>query len=145
MKASKHIAQTIRAIAAARGMDLSRVGAHTRVDNPPYMALVIEVIGTHLISVAHYGLQNGDLMADPEMVFSMATIDGSFLPVSYRNDYVGTFRQCATVNAAGEVTGYVPHEQRDQVAFSDVWAANLREQGFIEAAKKTASDGEAGA
>jgi hypothetical protein len=98
------------------------------------------VIGPNLISIAHYGLQNGDLMADPEMVFSMATIDGSFLPVSYRNDYVGTFRQCATVNAAGEVTGYVPHEQRDQVAFSNTWARNIEEQGFIEAAKRPASD-----
>jgi hypothetical protein len=71
MKGSKLIAQTIRAVAAARGLDLSKVGSHARIDNPPYMPLCIEVIGPNLISIAHYGLQNGDLMADPEMVFSM--------------------------------------------------------------------------
>jgi hypothetical protein len=102
------------------------------------MALVIEVIGPHLISVAHYGEQNGDPMCDPEMIFSTATTDGSFLPVSYRNEYVGSFRQRTTVDAAGQPVGFMPGEVRDQVSFANTWARNLKEQGFIAAAKRPA-------
>src|ERR1039457_3114625 len=45
-----------------------------KIENPPYMALVIEAIepgplGLPGLSVAHYGEQNGDLMRDPEMCF----------------------------------------------------------------------------
>jgi hypothetical protein len=137
-KTSKAMAAVIRAVAKARGLDLTKVGVHTRVENEPYMALVIEVIGPHLISVAHYGEQNGDPMCDPEMIFSTATTDGSFLPVSYRNDYVGSFRQCTTVDAAGQPVGFMPGEVRDQVSFANTWARNLKEQGFIAAAKRPA-------
>ena len=69
--------RVIAAIAQARGLDLAEVGAHTKVENKPYMALCVEVIGDDLVSVAHYGEQNGDLMKDPDMVFWTATADGS--------------------------------------------------------------------
>ena len=45
-------------------------GFHFKIENQPYMALVIEDIqelgphGLPVISVAHYGEQNGDLMRD---------------------------------------------------------------------------------
>jgi len=48
---------------------------YLKIENLPYMALVIEAtpepgpLGAASISVAHYGEQNGDLMRDPEMVF----------------------------------------------------------------------------
>jgi hypothetical protein len=44
-----------------------------KIENPPYMALVIEAtpepgpIELPAISITHYGEQNGDLMRDPEM------------------------------------------------------------------------------
>jgi hypothetical protein len=43
---------------------------YLKIENPPYMALVIEATpepgpcGLRAISVAHYGEQNGDLMRD---------------------------------------------------------------------------------
>ena len=51
---------------------------YLRVENPPYMPLIIEAmaepgpLGLPAISVAHYGEQNGDLMRDPEMCFELA-------------------------------------------------------------------------
>jgi hypothetical protein len=48
-----------------------------KIENPPYMALVIEAtpepgpLKAPAISVAHYGEQNGDLMRDPEMCFEL--------------------------------------------------------------------------
>ncbi len=50
---------------------------YIKIENPPYMALVIEATpepgpcGLPAISVAHYGEQNGDLMRDPEMCFEL--------------------------------------------------------------------------
>ena len=67
----------MREIAAAHAIDLGHVGDSLHLENPPWMALSIEVIGEHLVSVAHYGEQNGDAMADPEMIYWTASADGS--------------------------------------------------------------------
>jgi hypothetical protein len=56
---------------------------YLKIENPPYMALVIEAtpepgpMGLPAISVAHYGEQNGDLMRDPEMCFELCLLLGS--------------------------------------------------------------------
>ena len=67
-------------------------GLFLKIENTPYMALVIEAIeegpsGLPTVSVTHYGEQNGDLMRDPEMCFGLR--DGELDPYYYRNDYVG--------------------------------------------------------
>jgi hypothetical protein len=61
-----------------------------------YMPLSIESIGTsadgnRLISLCHYGEQNGDLMRDPEMVFALFTHGEAAAaePLSFQNDYMG--------------------------------------------------------
>ena len=61
------------------------------------MPLVIEGIGAGprglpAISVARYGLQNGDAMRDPEICFEAEFKDGQiveFYPFYWRNDYLG--------------------------------------------------------
>jgi hypothetical protein len=73
-------------------------GFHIKIDNPPHLVLVIEDIqqrgpnGSPLISVAHYGEQNGDLMRDPEIVFEIERHgeEIKMTPTYWRNDYVGT-------------------------------------------------------
>jgi hypothetical protein len=57
---------------------------HIRIDNPPFMPLVIEGVGTGprglpAISVAHYGLQNGDAMRDPEICFEAEFKNGQIV------------------------------------------------------------------
>ena len=53
-------------------------GFHIKIKNEPWMALVIEDIqelgpnGFPVISVCHYGEQNGDLVCDPEMLFELS-------------------------------------------------------------------------
>jgi len=69
-------------------------GLYLKIENPPYMALVIEAtdesgpMGLPALSVCHYGEQNGDLMRDPEMCFELgrAILD----PFYFRNDYLRT-------------------------------------------------------
>src|SRR5580704_8618149 len=71
-------------------------GLYLKIENAPYMALVIEATdesgpsGLPAISVAHYGEQNGDLMRDPEMCFELGFAEGPHLePFYFRNDYLG--------------------------------------------------------
>jgi hypothetical protein len=71
-------------------------GLYLKIENAPYMALVIEATGESgpsglpAISVAHYGEQIGDLMRDPEMCFELVTAEGPHLdPFYFRNDYIG--------------------------------------------------------
>ena len=67
-------------------------GSHAKINNnPAYMPVVIEKVGRlpgygEIISIAHYGEQSGDLMADPEMEFTI--IGGDYYPISFRNDYL---------------------------------------------------------
>jgi hypothetical protein len=64
-------------------------GLHLRIENPPYMALVIEATdesgpcGLPAISVCHYGEQNGDAMRDPEMCFELGFAGGPHLNAFY--------------------------------------------------------------
>ena len=68
-------------------------GLSLKIENAPYMALVIEATdesgpgGLPAISVAHYGEQNGDLMRDPEMCFELGFAEEPRLdPFYFRND-----------------------------------------------------------
>jgi hypothetical protein len=101
------------------------------------MQLVIEHIGAgprggELVSVAHYGEENGDLMRDPEIVFEVAA-DG-WHPVSIQQDYVGSYREAVSVGEDGRVS-IRPAEVRDIQAFARIWDRNLKHQGFVDAAE----------
>jgi hypothetical protein len=111
-----------------------------RLEAPGFMRLVIEHVGIGprggaLVSVAHYGELNGDLMRDPEIVFEVA--DGQWQPVSIQQDYVGSYREAVFIGADGKV--YVrPDEVRDIAAFARIWDRNLKHQGFVDAAEAQA-------
>jgi hypothetical protein len=106
-----------------------RPALYLKIENPPYMALVIEATpepgpcGLPSISIAHYGEQNGDLMRDPEMCFELSKppLCGLELASFY-------FR-----NRDGENYVCLPglYEQHEQ--FARQWDKNLRAQGFLEA------------
>lgn len=108
-----------------------------KIENPPYMALVIEAIGTGpmglpALSVAHYGEQNGDLMRDPEMCFELGLAGGAHLdPWYWRNDYVAVEQWSRNIVRDHYVHLIALHEQ--QVRFAKTWDNNLRLQGFADA------------
>lgn len=107
-----------------------------RLQVPGFMRLVIEHVGTgprggDLVSVAHYGEQNGDLMRDSEIVFEV--IAGQWQPIEIQQDYVGSYRRACWVGEDGKVH-VRPAEVRDIQAFARVWDRNLNAQGFVDAA-----------
>ena len=113
-------------------------GLHLHIENPPYMALVIEAMdesgpcGLPALSVAHYGELNGDAMRDPEMCFELGFAAGPHLdPFYYRNDYVGVEQWSRFIHEDRYVCHIQLHAQHQR--FAALWDKNLRQQGFVEA------------
>jgi hypothetical protein len=113
-------------------------GLYLKIENPPYLELVIEAIdesgpmGLPTLSVVHYGLQNGDLMRDPEMCFELGLAGGAHLdPFYWRNDYVAVEQWSRNIVRDHYVHLVALHQQH--VRFAQTWDANLRMQGFAEA------------
>jgi hypothetical protein len=119
-------------------------GLNLKIENPPYMALVIESTdesgpcGLPAISVCHYGEQNGDLMRDPEMLFEMELRGGLyvFTPYYWRNDYVGIEQYSRRRDDEGNLIVLARLQQCLQ-DFADLWDNNLRSQGFLEAFRRS--------
>ena len=112
-------------------------GLYLKIDNVPYMELVIEVMdesgpmGLPALSVAHYGEQNGDLMHDPEMCFELGMAGGAHLnPFYWRNDYVAVEQWSRFIQDANYC--YHPEFHDEHERFAKMWDNNLRLQGFSE-------------
>ena len=129
--------RTVQRIIEERG-GIERLREHAiALENPPYMRLCIEHIGTGprglpMVSVCHYGQQNGDAMRAPDLVCEVAT-DGlqgwRWLPVSFRNDYLGVDQEACFTDEQGRIM-IRPALVRDLASFARTWDGNIREQGF---------------
>ena len=113
-------------------------GLYLKIENPPYMALVIEATdesgpcGLPALSVCHYGEQNGDLMRDPEMCFELGLAGGQHLnPFYWRNDYVAVEQWSRFIRDDQYAFHAELHRQHEE--FAKLWDNNLRLQGFAEA------------
>ena len=119
---------------------LTLLGADTavRIRVEGYMPLSIEAIGTsadgnRLISLCHYGEQNGDLMRDPEMVFELFTHGEASAaePLSFQNDYMGLFQEVYRYDDTGKKTHVKTRLKAELKSFARTWFTNLKEQGFL--------------
>ena len=108
-----------------------------------YMPLSIENIGhsaegNRLVSICHYGEQNGDLMRDPEMVFEIHTYAAPHLaePLSFRNDYMGIMQEVYRYDDHGKKTHINAKLKQDLKSFGRTWFSNLNQQGFLSRADR---------
>ena len=117
---------------------------HLRIENPPYMALVIEAVmgsgpsGEPTLSVAHYGEQGDDLMRDPEMCFEILRSSGkivSLSPYYYRNDYLGVEQYSRS--SGGKHRSIREELYGEHRSFALQWDRNLRNQGFVDAFERS--------
>jgi hypothetical protein len=115
-------------------------GLYLKIDNPPYMELVIEAMdesgpmGLPALSVAHYGEQNGDLMRDPEMCFELCRPIGGVVqldPFYWRNDYMAIEQWSRNILCDHYIHLSELHGQH--LHFAQTWDVNLALQGFVEA------------
>jgi hypothetical protein len=105
-----------------------------RITVDGYMPLVAEEIGPsaegrRLVALAHTGVQNGDVMHDPEIVFEFHAFGAE--PISFRNDYVGAHDEVYAYDDAGRRTGVYAKRRAELVSFARIWFRNLRAQGFL--------------
>ena len=105
---------------------------HLKLDNTAgtYMPVIVERLSAHsgfeaVYSVSHYGEQNGDLMADPDMTFGLK--EGNFYPLSFRNDYVGVDQYVISDQEGAEPEVNLKL-QKELAEFADMWFKNIVHQ-----------------
>ena len=89
---------------------------HLRIENEPYIPLVVERHGDQLY-LTHYLTQNGDMFIDTEMVLGISEQGRLAL------------QETAVQSLGGEYRGY-------DRGFAQMFARNINHQGFAEAAQQ---------
>lgn len=129
----------------------AQVGRSWKLHAPGFMDLCVEVVDRGVqdktryadVSLAHYYEQNGDLMADPEMVVRVY-LDDSWPhadALSFRQDgglaYVS---ESYAYDDAGARVGVYKARHADNNAFLAQWLRNVEAQGhrYVPAASRTA-------
>ena len=128
MQASTGMKRVIGELALRHRIHLGNAGAYMRLEMPGFDRLSIENVGGGRISVAHYFEQNGDLIADPEIVFALV---GDWYPVEIQQ-VLGGWRQFLAKDAQGRLICCNPRGQADVTTFADLWARNIEAQGWID-------------
>jgi len=106
------------------------------------MPVVFEVLGQSadmqgvrldIVSMAHYYVQNGDLMADPEMTFMCGEVDGQYIVMagSYRQDGLGIDQESVRYTK-DDGWRYNKALQIEHTQFAEMWLKNLMSQLKIE-------------
>lgn len=107
-------------------------GIYARIDNnPAYMPVVVEKVGHlpgygEIISIAHYGKQNGDVMVDPDMEFVI--VGGDYYPISYRNDYLCCQQDVFILDNEGKPEKINKNLQEHLATFANHWMQNIAKQ-----------------
>jgi hypothetical protein len=103
---------------------------HRKIDNAPgaFMPAVIEKIGPNRFSVAHYFVERGDLVADPDL--ELVRQDGAWFPVAVTQLLGSTI--AAKTDAAGRIVSYHRRAYADLRVFAGVLLTNIKHQQGIK-------------
>ena len=123
--------------------ELSQGKEYANLKVKGYMPLSVEYQnygkGHERFTLTHYGKQNGDLMADPDVVFKIVRPEkGKPLaePISFRNDYMGINREVYLYDDQGREEKVNIKEKQSLKSFCSMWFRNLKSQGFFQVAKE---------
>ena len=106
---------------------------YVKVDNTDgaFMSVNVEVIFEDskfkIISLAHYFLQNGDLMADPEMCFLFEKMQGIYFPIYYKQDSMGIEEESVEMEN-NEMKNVNLSMQLEHTRFANMWLKNIKYQ-----------------
>ena len=125
-------------IDAIGGLKTLQDRGSVRIESPGFMPLSLDYLGIGprglpMIAVAHNFVQNGDVMADPDMQFEIDP-NGGYHPVNCTQSPTGSYHEAVYIGPDGKV--YVrPGVVRDLKAFARMWDRNIGAQGFLKAAE----------
>lgn len=98
---------------------------YMRFVSPGLMDLHVDRLFNDIISLAHNGIQNGDVMADPDMQIQIYPKTKSAEALTFQNDYLGLFQE--VYPGPGK---YQPKLKRELNQFFNDWLKNIIEQGY---------------
>lgn len=103
-----------------------------------FMPLSIEYVGKGprgglLVSIMHFYTQHGDLMRDPDLVVEVLPATDEWLPFSCQQDSLGLYQEA--VSGEGDCLKVRSRLAADLRQFMELWSRNLKDQGFVEAAR----------
>lgn len=108
---------------------------HRRYTADGFMDLVVERLyqdgAATVYSLTHYGEQNGDLMADPDMELKVDFDTGTVEPLTWQNDYMGRYDQVYIERDGKRL--YSPRLRASLDDFLWHWLQNIENQGFLKA------------
>ncbi len=132
MKASKTMQQIITKIAQKHDLDLAAPSTYLRLEMGVYQPLVIEKTDSFKLSVAHYFEQTGILIGDPQIVFFTGYAE--WVPIAVAQVLPG-YRIYAHLTPDGQKIANVDSvPQTDLAGFGNVWARNIKNQGWLDRA-----------
>ncbi len=110
---------------------------HFKIVRKPFMDLNIDYLGKGpngfpMIAVAHNFIQNGDVMADPDI--QVEIVNGELWPVTYQLDSMGIFQAVYQLDDKGKIVGVRSVLKQELLDFLDQWGKTLKDQGFLETA-----------
>lgn len=105
------------------------VGGARKIDNAKglFMAVSIDRLTERHYSVAHNYVQNGDVMADPDMTF-FKSADGQVYPCTFQQDNLAIYRVGLDITDEGVIEAENARVQADQAEFANMWMRNIADQ-----------------
>ncbi|PKP52268.1 MAG: hypothetical protein CVT92_09670 [Bacteroidetes bacterium HGW-Bacteroidetes-1] len=119
---------------------------HVRINNAheAFMPLSVEYLFTtdivgrtmKVFSLAHYYLQNGDLVPDPEMTFAIYTPvpdpqQPNPLPQIYPMSFQNALMYDEAIFQKEGKWQYIPSRLNDLIYFANIWLKNIQDQQNI--------------
>ena len=117
------------------GVNFKAIGhRHYKFKSKGFMDLIVETwiepMKTYdkmILSVAHYYIQEGDMMRDPEITYEI-TDNLIEIPLTYTQDSLGIYQHVFETREGIEMIN--PSLMNELKAFTKIWIRNLKQQGF---------------
>ena len=125
-----------RLIKIIPNLETMQAGDYIKLESGSYMDLNIDILEKNddymIFAMAHNSIQNGDIMADPDMQIKLhynnGMDSGMIEPLTYQNDFMGIFNK---VYKTIDGKKYINRKLCNSLnSFLRTWLINLKNQGF---------------
>jgi uncharacterized protein YqiB (DUF1249 family) len=100
--------------------------SYMKFESPGLMDLSVDRLTNNTLSLAHNGVQNGDLMADPDVEVRINQEGRMAEGLTFQNDYLGIYHVVYP-----EPGKYRPKLKKDLNEFLNDWLTNMIEAGYV--------------
>lgn len=136
MKQTRHATTNYKLLLPLLTVTEASEDRHHRFESSGYMPLSLEYLGYSdykdrpVYGMMHWTTQNGDLMRDPDMTFSVDRETGTVHPMTYQNDFMRCYQEVYRRDDGGTLY-YSRRLLTDLDDFLWHWLQNIHDQGYI--------------